>query len=98
MPFKGQYFSETAAGTTSAAITLSAGSTYYVTDVGASTSGTPGTITIKSGSTTIWEQQLSSAPYEKSFVTPLRVIAGNDLVITATGSTATYVNISGFSL
>ena len=99
--FIGKRFSVTATGTTSATATktASAGTTYYITDISASSDKAGAIVTVKQGTTVIWEAILdANTSYEHTFTTPLAGASGALVSITVDGTSVCKSNICGFSL
>lgn len=97
----GKRFYVTATGTTSATATKSAatGTSHYITDISASSDKAGAVISVKDGTTTIWQAIIdANSSYEHSFVTPLKGTAGNAVSITVDGTSACKANIAGYSI
>lgn len=101
---RGTAFSVTARGAGTVVAIQSAGTNliYFITDVGVSTTGgtanASGTFAVMTGTETIlWQGQVSTAPYEKVFSTPLVGSPGLLVKVYANGTTVTCANLSGFS-
>ena len=96
----GTPFSITMAGTASATATQVGVSaqTIYLTDVSGSSDLTGATITIKDGSTAIWQDVVKEGYYRMNFLSPIRCTVGNSLLIAVTGTTLSTANASGFIL
>ena len=95
----GTPFSKTATHGTSAVCTITAvsGIRNYVTDISGSSDKATALILVKDGSTTIWQDRISSAgAYSRTFSTPLPVVG--DLTVTVDGTTVANSNVAGFSL
>ena len=100
--FIGQRFSATASGATDATATISADpdKTYYITDISASSDTDGSIITVKQGTTIIWEAIIkANTSYEHRFGTPLVGEKGASVSISVSGGTSVVkANLSGFSL
>jgi len=97
----GQRFYKTASGTTSATATQSASSgvIHYITDISASSDKSGAVVTVKQGTTTIWEAIIdANTTYHHSFRTPLAGAKGASVSITVDGTSACKANIAGFSI
>lgn len=98
----GQRFSVTATGTTSATATqaASSGHSHYITDISASSDTAGSIITVKQGTTTIWEAIIdANTTYHHSFVTPLKGAEGALVSITVSGGTSVVkANIAGYTI
>lgn len=82
-----------------ATITGVTGTYIYVTDISGSSDKAAALILVKDGSTVIWQDRISSgAPYEHSFVTPLRASIGATVTVTVDGTAIANANISGMQL
>ncbi len=95
---RGNPWSQTATGTTSASVTYTAaaGQLLWVTDFSASSTGTAGTWTIAiTGGATLWQ---GSGAVNYTFSTPLAIGKGNGLTVTANGVTATYLSVGGYEM
>lgn len=102
---RGTPFSVSAAGTSTATATQSGTTSVicYITDVSASTMSASGTVFVYGGTTVLWRELFapssgSQAVFQQSFSTPLTGAPGGAVSITANGTSATYVNISGFTI
>ncbi len=97
----GKRFYVTATGTTSATATetASTGVTHYITDISASSDKAGAVITVKDGTTNIWEAIIdANSSYEHSFGVPLAGTKGNLVSITIDGTSVCKSNICGFSI
>ena len=97
----GKRFSKTASGTTSATATESAssGQIHYITDISASSDKAGAVVTVKQGTTTIWEAIIdANSSYEHSFVTPLAGASGASVSITVDGTSVCKANIAGYTI
>lgn len=98
---RGQAFSVTVAGTTTAQPATTVGTvTYYVTDISGSSSGTAGTWVIianlaAAGGTTVVLWQGAGA-VNATFTEPITLGNTGTISFYMNGATATYGNISGF--
>lgn len=97
----GTCISATAAGTTSTVATIAGitGSTMYVTDIAGSTDLAGGLITVKQGSTTIWQVQVpANGSFQQQFQAPLVGAVGASVSLTVTGTSASNANITAVYL
>ena len=101
----GAPFMATATNATSAVATATgiAGSTYYITDIAASSDKAGAIILVKDGTTTIWQIQVATTAagnnsFQQSFQTPLKVTLSADCSITIDGTSACKSNIAGYYL
>ena len=95
----GKRFYVTATGTTSATATKAAtsGVVYYITDISASSDKAGAVISVKDGTTKIWEA-ITNTSYNHSFATPLAGTKGALVSITIDGTAACKANIAGISI
>lgn len=70
--------------------------TFCVTDVSGSSDSGSATISIKDGSTTIWQDRIGTQIYNHSFVSPIQCTKESTLTVTVTGSAVCYSNVAGF--
>ena len=97
----GTPFQGTATNATSAVVTVSGvvGKTIYVTDISGSSDKAGALILVKDGSTTIWQDRISStAAYQHSFSTPLKVTMAADLTVTVDGTAIANSNVAGYTI
>jgi len=97
----GQRFSVTASGTTSATATKSGstGHIHYITDISASSDKAGAVITVKRGTTTIWEAIIdANTSYNHSFKVPLVGSKGEAVSITVDGTSACKANLAGYTI
>lgn len=97
----GAPFSQTATHATSAVATQTgvANQRIYVTDISGSSDKAGALILVKDGSTTIWQDRISStAAYSHSFRTPLPVSVGGTLTVTVDGTAIANSNVVGVIL
>jgi hypothetical protein len=98
----GQRFHQTAAIATGSAVateTPAATQSVYLTDVSGSSDTAGATLTIKDGSTTIWEEIIGDTmPYEHAFAVPLKGTIATAMTVTVTGTTACFANFAGVLL
>ena len=97
----GKRFYKTASGTTAATATEGAasGKTHYVTDISASSDKAGAVITVKQGTTVIWEAIIAAnGSYEHSFNTPLAGAVGALVSITIDGTSVCKSNIAGITI
>jgi hypothetical protein len=95
----GTPFSATATGSTGAYATATgiAGATYYITDIMASSDKDDSTVTVKDGTTNIWQVALHTAtPVWQTFSTPIRATEGNSVTVSTDGSSNCSANVAGF--
>jgi hypothetical protein len=102
---RGDPFSVTATGSTSAVATKAAvtGKTYYITDIAGSSDKAGSLLLVKQGTTTIWQIQLATTAaginaWQQSFTQPLVGASGALVSVTVDGTSVCDANISGFSL
>lgn len=96
----GELFSVTATSGTSAVATKSgiAGKTHYITDITGSSDKTGAKLLVKSGTTVIWQDVISTIPYEHNFQSVLRAVAGADVSVTVDGTALCNSNIAGYTV
>ena len=75
----------------------------YITDIAGSSDKAGALLTVKQGSTTIWEVQLASTAaginaFSHSFSEPLSSAVGATVSVTVDGTSVCKANIAGFSL
>lgn len=80
-----------------------AGLAHYITDIAGSSDKAGALLTVKDGTTVIWEVQLATTAaginaFEQSFIQPLKGTAGNLVSVTVDGTSVCKANIAGFSL
>jgi len=90
---------------TSAVATISGipAATMYVTDISGSSDKAGSILTVKQGSTTIWEVQLASTvaginAFSHTFASPLVSALGASISVTVDGTAVCKSNIAGFYL
>lgn len=107
---RGVSFSATVQSTANAVASVAAGGAntiHYITDISGSADKNGATITVRSGGTTLWQDQLAmpyslattNIPYTRSFVSPLA--AGTNTAVTVTvgsASSLSWANVSGFTI
>lgn len=97
----GLRFRVNATGTSSATATKLAesGKTHYITDVSVSSDLAGAVMTIKDGTTKIWEAVLpANGSYEHTFGTELAGTKGNAVSVTVNGTSVAKANIAGFTI
>lgn len=103
---RGQSFSVTASGTTSASANISmvTGTVYYITDITSSTDLAGGTAVLYAGATvgsgtSYWTVRVGSTDtYEENFQTPLKIASGGTISFLVNGTAYSSANISGYSI
>lgn len=99
---KGTPFSAAATGSTSTVATFAAPTTaslLYVTDIAGSSDLAGAVLTVKQGTTTIWEVQIGNTiPFDEQFASPLPSVAGASVSVTVTGTSLSKANIAGYYL
>lgn len=103
---RGTSFLATATGTTSASaqIAIVPGTTYYITDITASTDLAGGTAVLfagpATGTTVFWQVRVGSTDaYEENFQTPLKVfLPSGTITFLVNGTSYTSANISGYAI
>lgn len=100
-----QAYSVTASNGTSAVATQSgtSGSVTYITDIAGSSDKAGSILTVKQGTTVIWEVQLATTAaginaFEEHFETPLQGVVGGAVSVTVDGTSLCKANIAGFIL
>lgn len=96
----GEPFSATATGTTSAVATKAGvtGSTYYITDISASSDKSGAIILVKQGTTVIWQDIVNAGHYTRTFSAPLKGAKSALVSVTIDGTAAAKANIAGIIL
>lgn len=101
----GTPYSATASNGTSAVATQAGvvGSVNYITDIAGSSDKAGSLLTVKQGTTVIWEVQLATTAaginaFEEHFETPLQGVAGASVSVTVDGTSLCKANIAGFTL
>lgn len=94
-PFSVSATHATAAVASKAGVT---GTTYYITDISASSDKAGSILLVKQGSTVIWQSQVGAGYYEHSFGIPLTGASGALVSVEIDGTSACYANIAGVSL
>lgn len=97
--FHGTPFSVTqlGGGTALAIVSVATNQIPYLTDISIGTDKGYGTAVVYSNGTAIfWGFVSNSSMFDTDFQTALQGIAGTNLFIATTGSTACYINASGF--
>lgn len=96
----GTPFSVTTSGTTSAVASQAGvtGSINYVTDIAASSDKAGAILTVKQGTTTIWEVQIGATAFQEKLETPLISAIGALVSVTVDGTSLCKANIAGFTL
>lgn len=99
----GTPYSVAATGTTSAVATQSGitSKVQYITDIAGSSDKAGSLLTVKQGTTTIWEVQLATTAagnnsFQQSFQNPLTGVPGGAVSVTVDGTSICKANISGF--
>lgn len=87
--------------TATATVTGIAGKTMYVTDIAGSSDKAGSILSVKDGSTTIWQVQLATTAaginaFDQRFESPLACTAGADMTVSVDGTTTAKANVAGF--
>ncbi len=95
----------TASNGTSAVATQSGitGSTMYITDIAGSSDKAGSLLTVKQGTTVIWEVQLATTAaginaFDEQFESPLPGVSGGAVSVTVDGTSLCKANIAGYYL
>lgn len=93
---RGTRFSATASGTTTASASLNTTAlSVYITDISGSSTGTAGTWALLVGTTAYWQGSGAiSTPISES----IRMAGSGTVTFLMNGATATYANISGYTI
>lgn len=93
----GKPFKDTVTHATAAAITIAAvaNKRHFVTDVEASSDKAGAILTIKAGSTVIFQIQVGATHYSKTFSVPLDSALGGTIVVEIDGTSACKANVQG---
>lgn len=98
-------FSATATHATAAVASLAGvtGSTYYITDISASSDKAGALLLVKQGTTVIWRSQVATTAagnnsYEHTFASPLKADTGALVSVEIDGTSVCHANIAGFIL
>ena len=80
-----------------------AGTKYYITDIAGSSDKAGALLTVKDGTTVIWELQLQTSAagfpaFQQSFQEPLGATVGALVSVTVDGTSLCKANLCGFSL
>ncbi len=68
----------------------------YVTDVSGSSDLSTATLSVKDGTTVIWEEKIGNTmPYQHTFAVPLKITSGANASVVVTATITAYANIAG---
>jgi len=102
---RGEPFADTTTHATAAVATVAgvAGYTHYITDISGSTDKAGAILTVKQGTTTIWEVQLAATAagnlaYSHSFNSPLVATKAELVSVTIDGTSVCKANIAGYTV
>jgi len=102
---RGAPFATTTSHATSAVASVAGvtGSVHYITDISGSSDKAGSLLTVKQGTTVIWELQLAATAagnlaYSHSFQAPLIAVAGELVSVTVDGTSVCKANIAGYTV
>lgn len=72
--------------------------THYITDIAGSSDKAGALLLVKQGSTVIFQLQIGTTAFEKTFATPLKAEVGADVSVTVDGTSACKANLSGYTI
>jgi len=101
---RGAPFADTTSHATSAVASVAGitGATHYITDISGSSDKAGSLLTVKQGTTVIWEVQLAATAvgnlaYNHSFQAPLLASSGALVSVTVDGTSLAKANIAGYT-
>lgn len=72
---------------------------HYVTDISAGSDYGTATVVLASSGTNFWQARVgSSLVYDHTFQVPIRITSGSAAVLTVSGGTIGFANLSGYTI